>query len=211
MDPDQRYEVLEQRLVALEAKVESLSQPATGLTSGLPAGDRLAHLEALVTRLEENFSLIADIDTFSHLRDLLAAGNFKAADQETAQILMNAIGKTLETIAPSDIETFPLAPLRIVDRLWRKYSSDRFGLSTQLKIYREVGGDFNTVIAQDEAVLLAFCERVGWRKDGKSILQSDWEASLASPAGFLPISWWRTPYGMKIGNFIMARLMKGGF
>ncbi|HEY9664021.1 MAG TPA: GUN4 domain-containing protein, partial [Allocoleopsis sp.] len=131
-------------------------------------------------------------------------------DQETAKILFGAIHKTSDTITPSDIETFPIAPLRIVDRLWRKYSNDHFGLSIQLRIYQELGGNLNTLIAQDEALFFAFCDRIGWRKNGKLIVRENWEADLSAPQGFLPLTWWVTPYGLKIGNFILARLIKGG-
>lgn len=172
---------------------------------------RVSDLEALVKRFQDNFSMISDIDTFVRLRDLLAEGNFKAADQETANVLFGIINKTAETITPDDIESFPIAPLRIVDRLWRKYSSDRFGFSIQLSIYRELGGDLNTLIAQDAELFLQFCDRVGWRQDGKMISPEAWEPSLSSPPGFLPAGWWRTHYGLKSANFVLARLIKGGF
>jgi hypothetical protein len=211
MDRDEDYRLLERRLSALESQIESLNNVAKELSDLWQRVDRLAHLEALVARLEDNFSMISDIDTFVRLRDLLAAGNFKEADRETANILVAAINQTSNTITPADIEKFPIAPLRIVDRLWRKYSNDRFGLSIQLKIYRELGGNLNTLIAQDEELIFAFADRIGWRQNGKFIMQSNWEASLSSPEGFLPLTWWITPYGLKIGNFILARLIKVGF
>jgi len=184
MDQDERFQLLEQRL---------------------------AKLEALVERFRDNFAMISDVDTFVHLLDLLTEGNFKAADQETAAILFGFIDKSPETITPEDIETFPMAPLRIVDRLWRKFSNDRFGLSVQLNIYRELGGDINTLIAQDTDLFLQFCDRIGWRKDGKIIPFETLEPSLDSPPGFLPATWWRTHYGLKSANFFLARLIKGGF
>lgn len=208
---DNHHLLLEQRLAALEAKMESLTNLVESFSSLPKQVDQLSNLESLVDRLQENFSIISDIDTFAHLRDLLAEGNFKAADQETASILFGAINKTADTITPSDIETFPVAPIRIVDRLWRKYSGDRFGLSIQLNIYRDLGGNLNTLIAQDEELIFAFCDRIGWRQNGQFIIQDDWDANLSSPEGFLPRSWWRTPYGLKIGNFILARLIKSGF
>lgn len=213
MEQDEHFQLLNQRLTALESKIEALcfnnekKDPSTSSQSG----DRLANLEALIARLEDNFLLIADIDTFAPLRDLLAEGNFKAADRETANILFDVISKTADTITPEDVETFPLSPLRIVDRLWRKYSQDRFGLSVQLKIYQELGGDLNTLIAQDEKLFFAFADRIGWRQNGKFILRENWEASLSSPEGFLPLTFWLTPYGLKFGNFILARLMEVGF
>lgn len=210
MNSDDRYHLLEQRLTALESKLELLNNLGD-LSTLSQRLERLAVLETLVTRLEDNFSMIADMDTFVHLRDLLAEGNFKAADQETANILFGAINKSFDTITPDDIETFPVAPLRIVDRLWRKYSNDHFGLSIQLNIYRELGGDLNTLIAQDAALFLQFCDRIGWRQNGKFITTEDWEPGLSSPAGALPAAWWRTHYGLKSANFVLARLIKAGF
>lgn len=211
LDQDERYHLLEQRLTALESKVQSLDNLAETLETLSQRVAQLSPLEALIDRLQDNFSIISDVDTFVHLKDLLSEGDFKAADQETAKVLFGIINKTAETITPSDVETFPIAPIRIVDRLWRKYSNDRFGLSIQLNIYRDLGGNLNTLIAQDEELFFAFCNRIGWRQNGKFIFRENWEASLASPEGFLPLTWWVTPYGLKTGNFILARLIKGGF
>lgn len=232
---DDRYQALEQRLTALESQMESLNHLTGDLStvsqrladlearfglfnnlvgdiSALPQQlDQLSKMEALIARLQDNFSMISDVDIFSHLRDLLAEGRFKEADQETANILFGVINKTAETITPSDIETFPIAPLRIVDRLWRKFSNDRFGLGIQLNIYRELGGDLNTLIAQDADLFLQFCDRIGWRQNGKMLTPENWEPSLSSPPGFLPASWWRTHYGLKSANYVLARLIKGGF
>lgn len=208
---EERYHLLEQRLTALESQMQSFNHLAGTVETLSQQVAKLSTLEALIDRLQENFSIIADVDTFVHLKDLLSEGDFKAADQETANVLFGIINKTAETITPDDVENFPIAPIRIVDRLWRKYSNDRFGLSTQLNIYRELGGNLNSLIAQDEDLLFAFCDRVGWRQNGKFIFRENWEASLASPEGFLPLTWWVTPYGLKIGNFILARLIKGGF
>lgn len=208
---EERYHLLEQRLIALESKMESFNHLAETLETLSRRVEQFSKLEALIDRLQDNFSIISDVDTFVHLKDLLSEGNFKAADQETANVLFGIINKTAETITPDDIETFPIAPIRIIDRLWRKYSHDRFGLSVQLKIYRDLGGNLNTLIAQDEDLFFAFCDRVGWRQNGAFIFRENWEASLASPEGFLPLTWWITPYGLKIGNFILARLIKGGF
>lgn len=210
MNQDDRYDLLEQRLTALESKLELLTDLGN-LSTLSQRLERLTVLETLVTRLEDNFSMISDIDTFIHLRDLLAEGNFKVADQETANILFGVINKSFDTITPDDIETFPIAPLRIVDRLWRKYSHDHFGLSIQLNIYRELGGDINTLIAQDADLFLQFCDRIGWRQDGKFIATETWKPDISFPVGALPAVWWRTHYGLKSANFVLARLIKAGF
>lgn len=232
---DDLYDSLTQRLTALETTVQSFSQltvdlatvsqrlsdleakfgllhDLTGDLEALPKQlDQISKMEALISRLEDNFAMISDVDTFTSLRDLLMEGKFKAADQRTADVLFGLINKDRDTITPDDIETFPVAPLRIIDRLWRKYSGDRFGLSVQLNVYRELGGDLNTLIAQDADLFVQFCDRIGWRQNGRFVVQDDWQASLESPVGFLPMTWWLTPYGLKIGNYILARLIKIGF
>jgi hypothetical protein len=201
---------LSERLTALESKLESLNPSSSNLAALTQRLEQLSNLEAMHDRFNDNFSMIADIDTFARLRDLLVEGDFKAADEETATTLFGIINKTADTITPDDIEAFPAAPIRIVDRLWRKYSNDRFGPSVQLKVYRELGGDLNSLIAQDEELFLAFCDRVGWRQNGKFIFGEAFEITPSSPEGFLPASWWKTPYGLKIANFILARLIKIG-
>jgi hypothetical protein len=211
MDEDERYVLLEHRLAALETQIESLNNLAGVLSNLSQRVDQLSTLETLIDRLQDNFSMISDIDIYSHLRDLLVEGNFKEADQETASILFGIIDRAPDTITPDDIQAFPIAPLRIVDRLWRKHSNDRFGLSIQLEIYRDLGGDLNTLIAQDEELFFRFCDRIGWRQNGKFITPDHWEPTLASPEGFLPATWWRTHYGLKIATYILARLIKGGF
>jgi hypothetical protein len=101
MEQDDRYDLLNQRLTTLESKIESLTSVAGDLSSLSERLERLSNMESLLTRLEDNFSMISDVDIFGHLRDCLAEGNFKEADQETAKILFNAINKTADTMAYS--------------------------------------------------------------------------------------------------------------
>jgi hypothetical protein len=211
MDQDEHNRLLEQRLAALEARLESFSGLAESVADLSQRIEKFSKLEELIDRLQDNFLMIADIDTFLRLRNLLAEGKFKEADEETTNVLMGYIRKTSETISPDDIENYPEGPLKIVDRLWRKYSDDRFGLSIQLQKYKDVGGDLNTLIAQDTDLFLQFCDRVGWRQNDKLIVRENWEVSPDAPEGFLPLSFWVTPYGLKIANFILARLLKLGF
>lgn len=195
----------------LEAKVERLNHMSETVATLVQRVSQLSELEQSVSQLQDSLLMIADIDTFKELQRLLVAGHFKKADQETAKILMSVINKDEDSIAPEDIESYPLAPLKIVDRLWRRYSNDNFGFSIQLQIYRDIGGDINTLIAQNQDLMFQFFERIGWRYEGQFIFQKDWAVTPSSPRGFLPLSWWITPYGLKIGNFILARLIQLGF
>ncbi len=185
---------------------------------------RLAALESLVRRHEDNFRLVADLVRFGPLRDRLAAGELIEADRETARVLYDWVGSTADAITPEAIEVFPATPLQIVDRLWSEASGGRFGFSAQLRIYRELGGSLDTLIAQDAERFRHFCERVGWGterllanpddSDPGSLEEPGEEPDAAArpllPDGALPRRCWCTSYGMKLGNLLLARLITAG-
>ncbi|QFZ92832.2 GUN4 domain-containing protein [Synechococcus elongatus] len=231
-DLDQRLAALEERINSynqLSSRIETLEQSVNSIKEQLnylksitrsiqelqqevqQEQSVLSHLEASIENLQDNLLMISDIDTFQSLQNFLKRREFKEADQETAKILMNIINKNSDTISPEDIERYPLGPLRITDRLWQKYSNGKFGFSIQLQSYRDLGGSLNTLIAQDQDLMFQFFDRIGWRQKGELIFHQDWQVDSSSPTGFLPLSWWITPYGLKIGNFILARLIKLGF
>jgi hypothetical protein len=184
------------RLTELETTVASLSR-------------RLEDLSARVQEHAESFELVSDVALYTKLRQLLKAGRYQEADQETARVLFDGIHTTLEEVTPEAIESFPITPLRILDRLWRSHSDNRFGFSVQLQIYRELGGSLETLIAQDVAHYLAFCDRIGWRQEGRFIEPEDQDLSESAAKGALPRRCWSSPYGMKITNLLMARLITG--
>ncbi|MEH2242204.1 GUN4 domain-containing protein [Nostoc sp.] len=94
-----------------------------------------------------------DVD-YTRLRDLLKAGNWKEADQETLKVMLKASGREQEGwLDTESIEKFPSTDLRTIDQLWVKYSNGRFGFSVQKRIWESVGKDYRK-----------FGDRVGWRK-----------------------------------------------
>ncbi|MFM6454459.1 MAG: GUN4 domain-containing protein, partial [Planktothrix sp.] len=97
---------------------------------------------------------------YRQLEQLLKAGQWKEADQETAQKMFEVAGRKEEgVLRKKDIDNFPCEDLRTIDQLWVKYSNGRFGFSVQKRIYQSVGGTRN----YDQKVWEAFGERVGWR------------------------------------------------
>ncbi len=95
---------------------------------------------------------------YSCLRDLLAAGNWKDADQETLNMMLKAAKRENEGYFDGEsIDDFPGDDLRTIDQLWIKYSQGRFGFSVQKKIWLECGGN----VDYDTECKLA--DRVGWR------------------------------------------------
>ncbi|WP_094556073.1 GUN4 domain-containing protein [Synechococcus sp. 1G10] len=190
-DPEQP---LHERVGALEAAVSALSE-------------RLHSLASQVLQHEESFALVSDVARYAPLRDLLAAGRFRDADVETANVLFDCINTTLENVTPEEIKTFPIGPLRIVDQLWRNHSDGKFGFSVQERLYRSLGGTLDTLIAQDVDLYQTFCDRLGWHSEGQFTEADGTDDISAMPEGALPRCCWFSSYGMKITNLLLVRLI----
>ncbi|MEA5624143.1 GUN4 domain-containing protein [Nostoc sp. UHCC 0251] len=91
---------------------------------------------------------------YTRLRDLLKAGQWKEADQETLAVMLKASDRESEGWLSSEcIDKFPCTDLRTIDQLWKKYSNGHFRFSVQKQIWESVGKDYEK-----------FGDRVGWRK-----------------------------------------------
>jgi len=89
---------------------------------------------------------------YTRLRDLLKAGQWKEADEETGKVMLKVAGQEKQGyLVLDDIEQFPCTDLRTIDQLWVKYSDGKFGFSVQKKIWEEVGQNFEK-----------FGQQVGW-------------------------------------------------
>jgi len=122
---------------------------------------------------------------YTRLRDLLAAGKWKEADQETLKVMLKAARREKEGyFTPESIDNFPCDDLRTIDQLWVKYSQGRFGFSVQKKIWLEVGGKLDL---ETEGKL---GDRVGWRRGGKWLNYDDLTFNLTAQRGYLPFLGW---------------------
>ena len=119
---------------------------------------------------------------YTLLRDLLADGKWKEADKETFAVMLKAVGRE-GCLDINSMETFPCADLRMIDRLWVKYSGGRFGFSVQKRIWESVGGKPGEY---DIEIYKKFGDRVGWREEGKWLDYSDITFSQYAPEGHLP-------------------------
>jgi hypothetical protein len=169
----------------------------------------LSHVSKRVAAIEEQLKLIPDLQRYGKLQEFLAAGNFREADLETSNIILEAAVKDRDTFTPEDMQKFSCNVLQVIDRLWRDYSQSRFGFSVQLQLYQELGGNADTLRAQSVDLLQKLGDRNGWRVDGK--WQGDnyeqWDFSLSAPVGCFPAVWWKSPYGLKMANFCFLRLL----
>ncbi|MBC6481960.1 MAG: GUN4 domain-containing protein [Hormoscilla sp. GM7CHS1pb] len=128
---------------------------------------------------------------YHKLRDLLAAGEWKGADIETAQVMLQVAGRTEKGwLSRGDIKNFPCEDLHAIDKLWVKYSDGRFGFSVQKRIWLEEGGKV------DYKTECRLSDRVGWRVRNSWQGVSNLTFSLAAPTGHLP--WVMGLYGVEI-------------
>ncbi|MCZ8226937.1 MAG: GUN4 domain-containing protein [Microcystis sp. LE19-84.1B] len=121
---------------------------------------------------------------YSQLQQLLAAGNWKEADEETGKVMLQAAGMEKEGwLGRWHINNFPWEDLRTINQLWLHYSNGKFGFSVQKKIYESLGG----TIQYNERVWEKFGDRVGWRKGGSWLYYRDLTFNIVAPKAHLPM------------------------
>ena len=112
---------------------------------------------------------------YTRLRQLLKAGQWQEADQETRICMEQA----LETDDWSKIYsqklllTFPCADLKTIDRLWVQASQGRYGFSVQKEIYVKCGAKLDGNYPGDK-IWEKFADRVGWRSGGCWLKETEW-------------------------------------
>lgn len=124
---------------------------------------------------------------YRKLRDLLKAGSWKEADEETLAVMLKVAGRKKEGwLEKESIDKFPCTDLRTIDQLWVKYSNGRFGFSVQKHIWESVGGkpgeyDYETFKKLGEKVGWSVKEKDDWK------YRQDLTFSLNAPVGHLPV------------------------
>ncbi len=146
------------------------------------------------TRKIPLFSKKTGID-YTPLRDSLKAEKWSEADLQTyklvEQIVQTAKQKNKHVfIELKTIAEFSCPDIRTIDSLWKKYTGNKFGFSSQQEVWQSVNqkGDFSTQTWR------SFATQVGWKEgdvaSGSGYLlydQLDFNPNEA-PTGHLP--WW---------------------
>ena len=132
---------------------------------------------------------------YTSLRNLLKEEKWSEADLQTYK-LVEQIVKTAKQknkhvfIELKTIAEFSCPDIRTIDVLWKKYTGDKFGFSSQQKVWQSVNqkGDFSTQTWR------SFATKVGWKEgdvaSGSGYLlydRLDFDPTEA-PTGHLP--WW---------------------
>ncbi len=122
---------------------------------------------------------------YSLLRDLLAVGKWKEADEETYRVVLKAANcENGQYLNDDDWLKFPYKDLRTIDQLWIKYSDGHFGFSVQKQIWesKDVGGHPDA----GYEIIHKFADKVGWRKGGNWLNDNDLTLNTTAPLGHLP-------------------------
>jgi len=152
--------------------------------SPLSPKSQLTQLITNLTRIEPDVPLKSDrgVD-YTKLRDLLATGQWKEADEETANKMLQVAERTSEGwLSEEDIDRFPCEDLRTIDQLWVKYSKGLFGFSVQKRIYQSLGGTRE----YDRKIWEALGDRVAWRVNSSWIRYNNLKFNTKAPQGHLP-------------------------
>ncbi|MFB2894777.1 GUN4 domain-containing protein [Aerosakkonemataceae cyanobacterium BLCC-F50] len=121
---------------------------------------------------------------YANLRNFLADGKWREADEETANLFLLVSQRETEgLLTVENIQQLPCEFLCNVDRLWKNYSNGRFGFSTQKRIWQDV--QKNT---ESFGVAVGWCSRVSNWGGYKYVCKSYYGLSfnLNAPVGHLP-------------------------
>jgi hypothetical protein len=119
----------------------------------------------------------------SALETLLAACEWRAADDETSRLLLvDADDGGFSGLDPSEVPTLDCALLLAIDEAWAKASDGRYGLAAQSEILAAVRAEGYS----RKKMWRAFGTRVGWFHDAGWFEVSDVGYSVDAPDGHLP-------------------------
>jgi hypothetical protein len=118
----------------------------------------------------------------TRLREFLAAGKWKQADQETEMLILEAAGRKGNLLNVESIQKLSCLDLRTIDQLWVEFSKGRFGFSVQKQIWECFGNNTNT----EYQLYCQFGNHVGWRKHERWLWYNQMTFNLSAPEGHLP-------------------------
>lgn len=205
---DQQLSKIKAQLERLERRVLELEKKASKTNVPPPSSVHEPSKIAIeISELKDNFFLVSDIYRYRNLQNYLAEKKWSEADTETLNLILKITEKEIEDLSPEDIKLLPCKDLMTIDQLWRKHSENRFGFSIQLGVYQELGGNLDTTVEQNQELIAKWGHRLGWRENNRWLKCSELDYSLNAPVGCHPSRWWNSPYGSKMTNFFLGRLI----
>jgi len=138
---------------------------------------------------QNHINLKGNYDKLSRL--LLEKKEWKAADLETMQVMLQIAKKTKEGwLTSKDILNITYEDLKKIDYLWLEASNGKFGYLVQRNIWLEIQAkskNFDGSINYNPSLFLQFADQVGWRVNNNWLMNyDDFDFSLTAPDGHLP-------------------------
>ncbi|NEZ59916.1 GUN4 domain-containing protein [Adonisia turfae] len=177
---------------------------------------QLSQLPQQVRQIERRLMVVGDLYRYETLHKQLSNQEWFAADKETVRLIADIAGVSdLEDLSPREIRSFSCGELQVIDRLWSTYSEGHFGFSVQLQIYQELGGSLESTIGEDLQLTQRWGAALGWREgvSEQTPTGNRWrkcdelDFSLNAPKGCHPSRWWNSPYGSRMTNYFLNRLI----
>jgi len=122
---------------------------------------------------------------YERLRNLLAIGKWREADEETRSLILCLVRREIEgSLWARDINKLPCQDLHTIDKLWVEYSNRHFGFSVQKRIWKDVVKSRSN---PNYRTLCRFGECVGWHMNGSWLSCPDLSfTGNSAPVGHLP-------------------------
>ena len=201
------------QLATIQQLMEAMTAEMTALRQEVSS---LAQLPEQVKQLEQRLMVVGDLYRYDALHQQLANQEWFYADRETVRLIADIAGVSdLEELSPRDIRAFPCGELQVIDRLWTTYSNGRFGFSVQMQVYQDLGGNAESLIEENQDLVERWGAQLGWRSgvSEQNPRGNRWRKcdeltfSLEAPKGCHPSRWWNSPYGSRMTNYFLSRLM----
>lgn len=175
---DLAYECLKQTNKQIDESLQAELE-----RSKLPGEPQRSILSQGASKALSDWTLLiaqAKNERYEALERYLRNGQWKEADDETYRLMITEVGKEEgQWFESDDLSNFPCEPLRMIDGLWVKHSSGKFGFSVQKKMYiNECGGVADGQYKRD--VFSKLTKMNGW--------EGAIEFAISSPRGHLPLS-----------------------
>ena len=133
------------------------------------------------TKFNNWFNTYSDVEiNYEHLQLMLVEQNFEEADRLTSSYLRKLAGKLAEKrgyVFYSEVKNMSGKDLQTIDRLWKIYSTGKFGFSIQARILKSVGKKYESL-----------WPKIGWKKEGLwTRYPTSFCWSLKAPEGHMPL------------------------
>lgn len=149
--------------------------------------DRYQSADEVLQALTDDLSSAVGID-YSNLRDLLAAGNWKEAEEETMTLMLKAaLRKTEGWLTGEDFKKFPSTDLRTINQLWIKYSNGRFG-QVAASVLQALTDDLSSAVGVDYSNLRNLLAAGQWKEADAETVNVMLSAAGRTKEGWIDIN-----------------------